>query len=289
VSALITAGQTQEAAALDALATGQTAASAAQATSVSALSALVAALTSNVAALQTNVTTTLAALQVAVTRRTPGTTTPGSPPGSPSVVTPPEGTPVFKTATLLIGGYSVATFGTVQAAALKNTVARVTRVSAGSIKIKSVTAKAASAGRRLLDDAGVDVVLSIESTVGAAATALGSSLAALTADVLRTGGLLSCTALNVVPDADLAIDTSVEATLPISQPEVESVMAATASAADDEDKRLELLAILLLLLVLPLGAAVWYWRARALAAAAATNAAASAKLAEGLSSGSLAA
>jgi hypothetical protein len=244
---------------------------AALAASSTSLSALVNALTANLAALQSNVTTTLAAIASApgVVKRTPAT-------APPSSVTPAgDSTPVFVTATLSLSGYTVATFGSAQAAQLKTAVGAAVNVPAASVKITAVRAKAATTGRRHLAQAaadGIEVDIAIATTVGAASSDVSGNLQTLSAAVLRAAGLVSCTDLSVTAPGQIGSEPAdVSVALPTTQ--AESSVGAAVVSTDASSANLDLLGLLVLLLLPICGVAAYLWHKRTVSAAVADAAA----------------
>ena len=134
----------------------------------------------------------------------------GSTPATvPSTVTTAN---TFVSATLALSGYTVASFGTGEAAAFKGAIAAPIGVAASDVTITSV---AAAARRRLLATSGVSVAFSVRTS--ASVSSVTAAVTSVTASSLRSAGLSQLTAVAVsgTPSATTTPPTATT-TLPIT-------------------------------------------------------------------------
>jgi hypothetical protein len=133
---------------------------------------------------------------------------------------------IYIVGAVTLDGYTVATFGTAQAASFTSAVATAAGVAANAVTVTGVTNVANVASGRHLLAAGVAVSYSIATTMAASAAVTGALAAAPPSAVaLRTAGLAAVTTASATtPSATTAAPVAVVAT---SLPQTSSSSAAT--------------------------------------------------------------
>ena len=137
---------------------------------------------------------------------------------------PPPSAAAFVSVTLLLSGYSVATFGTGEAAAFKAAVAAPIGVATSAV---TVTAVVAASRRHLLQSGGVSVAFTVQTAATPASVA--TLLTRVTPAALQSAGLRSCTAV-AVSGTPTAATTAPAATttLPVTAPVMPAAQSSSA-------------------------------------------------------------